>query len=259
MEVLDIKFSRNDLEKSVILPKEITTDVAYFCGLLAGDGHIEKNYGGKCRHVIRCEGNQKDEIEFYDKNIKELVFRCFNIKVKPRYFMDTYGIKFTSRAIVHYLNEMIGLPRRSKYETLRIPETFKSDRKLLCAFVRGLFDTDFSFCLIKKYRKDNMNYYPQICFVSKSESFTKEIWQALKLLGLAFNGRVYKVVDPDPRAKAGYTITYRFDMYGHKYFIQILTIIELRHLKHLKKYEEWWNANKNNQKLAKLGYSGGWI
>lgn len=250
LNISNIKFSYFDKERNIKLPNEINEELAYLCGILAGDGHISKDYGEKCRNDISCGGNPKDEKEFYDITIKKLLKDISNIDIIPHSLGNTYGFRFGSKAIVSFLTRVIGLPSGKKYDSLKIPELFLQDKNLLLSFVRGLFDTDFGFCLCKKYRIKP--YYPQICFDSKSENFTKGIWQTLKYLGIEFNGKVYRVYDKDERTKDSYTITYRFDLYGHKYFINVLKVIGLRHPKHIKKFEEWKKVNKKNSKVIKL-------
>jgi len=63
---------------------------------------------------------------------------------------------------------------------------------------------------------------------------------------------MYQVYNEDERTKAGFTITYRFDLYEHKKFINILKVIVIRHPKHIKKYEEWLKANTENKRVKKL-------
>jgi len=70
----------------------------------------------------------------------------------------TYGVKFGSLSITLFLTKLIGLPRGKKYDTIKIPRLYLQDKKLVLSFVRGLFDTDFSFCLSKKY--STKSYYP---------------------------------------------------------------------------------------------------
>ena len=251
-EIPEISFSNYDIKREIEVPKKLTTELAYLCGILAGDGHISKDdKDGGVRYSISCGGNPKDEKEFYDINIKRLMKELFNVNINPKDLGDgTYGFRYESKGIVQFLTKIICLPRGKKYKSIKIPEIFLEDKDMILSFVQGLFDTDFGLCLTR--RKGSEPYYPQICFDSKSESFTKEVWQALKSFGLEFKGKVYMVYDEDPRAKAGYTITYRFDMYGHRYFVDILKIIRLRHPKHIKKYQEWLEANKNNKKVIKL-------
>ncbi len=249
LDLSQVKFSHYDIKREIKMPNKLSNELAYLCGILAGYGHISREDSRK--NLVSCGGNPKDEKEFYDIIIKNLLKDLFNINVNPRDLGDgTYGFRFESKAAIYLLTKVIGLPRGKKYEFIKIPTLFLQDRDLVLEFIRGLFDTDFGFCLTKKYH--DAPYYPQICFDSKSKKFTKEVWQALKDFGLNFNGKVYRVYDKDERAKAGFTITYRFDMYGHKYFLRILKLIKLRHPKHIKKYQEWLEANKDNSKVKRL-------
>lgn len=260
VDLSNIQFSNNDIKRGIKIPNKITQDVAYLCGVLAGDGHISKEDVKSIKYRVICGGNPKDEKEFYDIMIKNLLNKLFNIDVKPHNSCDgTYRVMFESKAIVAFLTKIIGLPRGKKYDSLKIPNLFLENKNLLLCFVRGLFDTDFGFCLSKRYQ--SKPYYPQICFDSKSKSFAIEIWNALKFLNIKFKGKVYQVYDKDERTKAGYTITYKFDLYGHKYFVSILKVIGLRHPKHLAKYNQWLKVNENNLKVKKLiaEDSGGWI
>lgn len=118
------------------------------------------------------------------------------------------------------------------------------------SFIRGLFDTDFGFCLSKRYR--NYPYYPQIAFSSKSQSFTREIWEALKISGLNFKSKIYKITDKDKRAKAGFTVKYSFYLYGNKYLVDAFRLIKPRHPKHINKFREWFKINKENPRVKKL-------
>ena len=251
---LNIKYSVYDMGRGIVLP-EMSNELAYLCGILAGDGYISKNYNGKSRNRIICGGNPSNEKEFYDKLITSLFKKVFNIDINSKLLGNrTYGFQFGSQAIVYFLTKIIGLPRGKKYATLKIPPLFFQDKGLLLSFVKGVFDTDFGFCLCKKYKE--IPYYPQMAFASRSKKFTMEIWRALKELGLRFDGKVYRVFDKDDRAKKGFTITYRFDLYGHKYLIKILKIIKLRHTKHIKKLEEWERANRTNKKVLRLAGEG---
>jgi len=51
--------------KKLILPKEITEDLAYFCGVLAGDGSIGYRENKK-EYCIKCVGNPADEQDYYN-------------------------------------------------------------------------------------------------------------------------------------------------------------------------------------------------
>lgn len=56
--------------KKIRIP-EIDEDLAYLCGVLAGDGYIGIRKH-KYDYSIDCGGNPNDEMEFYDKIIVPL-------------------------------------------------------------------------------------------------------------------------------------------------------------------------------------------
>lgn len=155
--------------KNINIIKKITPELAYICGVLAGDGSINIREE-KGDYEIKCVGNPKDEKEYYQQVVFPLFFYLFGLNVKPRYFdkNTTYGIRIWSKNLVKYLTEYIGLPSGKKYDFLKIPLIFYHDKKLIRYFITGLFDTDFSISIGK-------NDYPRIRGVSKSECFINEI------------------------------------------------------------------------------------
>ncbi len=155
LDLSNIQFSKPDKQRGVKLPNYLSNDLAYICGVLAGDGHISKDYGGKCRNLIYCGGNPRDEVEFYDKTICSLFYKIFNIKLNPKHFSDgCYGIKFESKGLVEFFTKIFGFSRGKKYKKLRIPLLILKKEKLTKQFISGLFDTDFGFCI------KNKNNYP---------------------------------------------------------------------------------------------------
>jgi len=251
LDISKIQFSKPDLQKNLKLPNKLSKDLAYICGVLVGDGHISKNYGGKCRNDIYCSGNPKDEVEYYNRIIVPLFFRLFNIKLKAKSFMNkTYGISFGSKAIHTFLTQIIGLPKGKKYAYLRIPKLFLLDKELIKYFICGVFDTDAGFTLKKRYK--TYNYYPVMCFTSKSKQFTNEMYKQVIQFGI-HPTKVYKVKLFDKRINKGFTIVYRFDINGHSNLIEWYKIFSFRHPKHFVKFHVWKNLNK------KIMSSGRWI
>lgn len=235
-----IELSKRDKEKGLILPEEMTEDLAYLCGVLAGDGNINVRKE-KYDFAIKCVGNPKDEIEFYDHVIKEKFYKVFGAEIKPKLHDKgtTYGFSFWSTSLVRFLNEEIGLPIGSKYEKLKIPYVFKSDKKLSAAFIRGLADTDF--CLTFKKMRKAIPYYPVIVGVSKSEPFMKEIMNHLKDLGFSvcfenrreFDKRVNKNV-----------FTSKIYLNGEKQLALWMSEIGFEHPKNLKKFNSHTKLTK---------------
>src|SRR3989344_9143142 len=130
--------------KKVKLPKKVTSDLAYLCGVFAGDGSISIRLK-KHDYEVKCVGNPLDEKEYYNYVIVPLLDKLFNLKVKAKYFdkNTTYGIRFWSKDTVNYLTQHIGLPIGRKYNKLKIPPIFKKKEEHVIGFIRGAADTDF--------------------------------------------------------------------------------------------------------------------
>ena len=69
----DLKLSKLDQKKGLRLPHSFTEDLAYLCGVLAGDGGIYYREEKK-EYYLQCAGNPLDEKEFYDK----VLFKIFS-------------------------------------------------------------------------------------------------------------------------------------------------------------------------------------
>lgn len=234
LDLSNIQFIKQDIKRDLKLPIKITTELAYFCGVLAGDGNINVRYNKD--YAIKCVGNPKDEIEFYQEIIEPLIYRLFHIKIKSK-FCDkrtTYGFVIWSKTIVRFLNEIIGLPIGIKYNKLKIPNLFKQNKEFIISFLQGVADTDGSFSLKKNHGK--IPYYPVINISSKSKNFIEEISEELKKLDIKFCKTLnYKKIDE--RLKQGFSIINRIDIHGRSNVMQWMNKISFKHPKHLKKFE----------------------
>ena len=219
----------------------ITKDLAYLCGVLAGDGNINIR-PEKHDYSIKCVGNPKDEKEYYKKLIVPLFDKIFNLKVKARHYDKgtTYGIRIWSKELVYYLTNFIELPSGKKYNKLKIPSIFKKNELLLKSFIQGVADTDFGLSFKKKG-------YPVIVGSSNTKSFMEEIGNELDKFGLSCI-RCFDYKRKDPRFKKGYSIIHRLELNGHSQLTKWMDIIGFRHPKHNKKVEIW----------RKRYTSGGW-
>lgn len=212
--------------KGIIFPKEITTDLAYFCGVLAGDGSIGYRKKKK-EYCIKCVGNPKDEQEYYNILIKDLIKRLFNLDIKPKFHdkRTTYGISIYSKNLVRYLIEFIGLPLGKKYDKLKIPEIFFNDRNLVKSFISGVADTDFHLAVKREH-------YPVIKGVSKSKEFIKEIKDFLEKEG--YRICMYKRKQFDERVNKE-IITHHIELSGYNQFLKWINEIGFRHPKNAEK------------------------
>lgn len=253
LDISKINKSCFDKKRGIVLPQNVSEDLAYLCGIMAGDGHISHNGKG---YYLLCDGHKIDEKENYDKIIAPLFYKIFHLRLKARDHGTTYGIAFGSRAIFEFLTKIMGLPNGVKYDSLRIPKIFKDEPKHVTAFIQGVADTDFVISLKKRYR--NVAYYPVVTGISKSKSFMEEIAQELEKRGLKVI-REFNVVQQDSRFKAGFAITHRVHLNGHSQLIKWMQKIGFRSFKHLKKFKLWKERNRG-RKLTQMRISSeGWI
>lgn len=241
---LKMELTPKERIKGLSLPKEITPDLAYFCGVLAGDGSIRFQEAKK-QYEIKCVGNPKDEKEFYDKIIKDLIKKLFNLDIKTKSFDKgrTYGFDICSKSLVRYLTEFIGLPLGKKYDKLTIPGIFLNDKELVRKFICGVADTDF-------HLRIKRGYYPIIAGVSKSESFIKEIKDFLEDEG--FKICMYKREEFDKRVNK-IVITHRIELSGYKQFLNWMEQIGFRHPKNKEKINLLLKLARD-KKIARDGF-----
>lgn len=234
--------------KKVNIPDEISENLAYICGILAGDGNIEYDEN-ESRYCIKCVGNPKDEKELYFNVIKPRFDRIFGVEIIPRLHdgETTFGFVLFSKNIVNYLVNTIGLPFGKKYEKLTIPDLFKKDERLIINFIRGLFDTDGCMCFKRRYKKEP--YYPVITLALKGDKLVKEVSNYLQGMGFKISERYnYKV--KDSRIEQGYTTISRIDLNGKKNLELWNQKIGFFSPKHLAKIEKYYVKKR----VAEVGF-----
>jgi len=233
-----MKFSKQDLSKGLRLPKVDNNNLAYLCGVFAGDGSLNFR-ASRSEYFLKCVGNPKDEKGFYKKQIGPRFKNLFGFMPKLKLYdrNTTYGFTVYSRALVLYLTRNIELPLGVKYACLKIPPPFLQQQRLLVSFIRGLFDTDGCISFKKKYR--SIPYYPVISFSSKSSSFVKEVSTILTKWGFnLFDYYNYK--RKGPRTKEGFTCISGVEMNGNDNLILWQKRIGFFSSKHNKKINKYW-------------------
>lgn len=224
--------------KKVNIPNEVSEDLAYICGILAGDGSI--NYRrNKNEYSVACVGNPADEKGLYFDIIKPKFDNLFGVDITPRLYNGgtTFGFVIFSKIIVIYLTKVIGLPIGKKYENLRIPDLFKKDEILTINFIRGLFDTDGCMCFKRRYRKEP--YYPVITLALKGDRLVREVAHYLRGAGFKVSER-YNYIVKDKRIPKGFTTISRIDLNGNKNLELWNQKIGFFSPKHLAKIERYY-------------------
>lgn len=212
----NINYSLVDIKKEIKLPDKITPELAEEIGMHYGDGFLSAK-----RYDYRLKGNYKDEIVYYTDYIKPLFKRLYNLDINLKKFDSTFGFEISSKALWEFKTKVIGIKPGNKF-ALCIPESLKvKNTEILCAFIRGLFDTDGSLSFKTKY--GYKKYYPEISISLYSKNLVKEVGEILQMLG--FKPNIYLNVKY-PR-------------------------ISLNGIGSLKKYEKLigWSSQKNLNKL----------
>lgn len=238
--IYDIPLTKIAIRKGIKLPVELNNDLAYLCGVFAGDGSISiEKRNNQYKYYLTYTGNALDEKEFYHEIIAPRLRNVFGIepKVKHNKRDNTYVSRINSKPIILFLTEIIGLPKGKKYDFLKIPELFLREESLVINFIRGLFDTDG--CISFKKRDKPFPYYPVICLSSKSRKFLLQIAIFLKEMGFKFS-KVYTYRVNDVRFKLGYNIISRIELSGHNNLKLWRDKVDFFSPKHLLKIKKYW-------------------
>lgn len=129
------------------IPSKWTSNLAYFCGLITGDGSMpnahSKRPNGKIqkRHMIYFYGNS---LEFMNEVYIPLFQNLFGIKPKltlshNRGKRPVYNCRKESKKIYLFLRDNIGLTTGKKARIAYVP---KIPKKIETDFLAGLLDTD---------------------------------------------------------------------------------------------------------------------
>ena len=193
---------------------------AELIGIMLGDGCLCKS---RRQRLIYISGHKMDDYDYHyqiTQNLFKYVFNK-NTSIKFRNEENTLYIKFSDKTIFNELAS-IGIPVGKKYDLLRVPNCI-NNKKLFCALVRGLFDTDGCVVLSKQHKK--VPYYPRLEIASKSDRFLRELLTRLKFIG--FYGSVSK--------KGRH---FRLEIPGFKNLKLWMHLIGMNNPKHAKKVEK---------------------
>jgi len=160
---------KNKSEKIKI--PSLTEKFAEFLGALAGDGHMNK-----ITYEISISMD-KDLDKKYSMHVLKLYKDLFGITARTYTQKECNKIKCFaySKEVVNHLSSTYSVPIGKKKGNLKIPKQIKSNKPLLRAYIRGLFDTDGS--IHRHHPKTAM-----LGIISRDPIFIKEVKQALLTL-----------------------------------------------------------------------------
>jgi len=193
-----------------ILKANLDEQLSEFIGAVNGDGHVAASNYEVC---IVCDAREKDYLIHLNKIARSIFGTSFCFLYEP----TRIKLRIYSKDIHKFLIEEFGLPVGNKLGKLKIPLQIKPSKKLLIAYIRGLFDTDGSFYL--RRGKD-----PVVEITSADENFLNEVKGVLALLG--FN----------PSNGKNRTFLYRKED-----ILRFFNRVKPANSKHLKKYQSFLN------------------
>ena len=201
-DISKIEVSRNDIRRCISIPETITEELAEFLGAFVGDGHLGLHSGryGKntyTHYEINMSGNieEKDYLDYINNRFNSL----FNIRM---YYLKQGNnksilIKIDSKGILHFLNKICDIPLNFKTDSVRIPFIIKnSNIRMKSAFLRGLFDTDFS--LSFKNKNFRGYTYPVIKGSFASKTLIEDLEEFFRDLSFKSNV-IYNLKEYDKR------------------------------------------------------------
>ena len=235
-----VKLSCYDRKRGLILPNQSSEELAEFIGILAGDGYINFD-NQKYSYIIEIAGNKILDKDYLEKYIKKLIRSLFNLECKIYYKKNenTTCVRLLSKGLFQYLVSL-GF-KTGKKEQIGIPNWILNDNKLMCAFIKGLIDTDGSLMLIKKVSKKS-NYYPIISIKLKSKMLINQVGTFLKNSDFIVN----IIEDEIIVDKRGYnnTLISSVIVSGRKNLDLWMNTLSFRNKKHLDKYEKYIESLK---------------
>ena len=183
LDISKVRRSIFDLKKGIILPIHLTPSLAEEIGIHLGDGFLSSK-----KYEYRLKGHKVDEKWYYIDYLKYLYKFLYNIDINIKNYSDTIGFELSSLALWEFKVKVLGI-KPGRKDNLVVPDIIKvNDEKIICAFIRGFFDTDGSVAFL--YKSGKGNYYPCVTITQKSNRMIEEIAEILKMLG--FSPRFYR-------------------------------------------------------------------
>lgn len=220
-------------KQKLILPQELSEDLAEETGIHIGDGSMGFYKSGNKNHwcyTFCC--HEIDDKEYYGY-VKRLIKKLYNLDPvnDKRIRQDTTKILRYTRKELILFKKKLGLPLGNK-ATIKIPEWILKNESFKIACIRGIFDTDGSVVLQKKYRK--IPYYPHLKISSKSKGLAHQINNIISSFEIKSSICASKRI-----TKRNPNIIWYVEMYGESNFKKYAETFGFSNLKHLKKYKKW--------------------
>ncbi len=230
-------FSKKDLIKKVILPRELSLDLCYVIGAHIGDGSMNiYRSTGRVDYLYNFCCQAINERDWYKNVLIPLYKKLFNLELKNREFLDgTCGIQFRSKAVLSFYNKSCGLPLGKKCGVVDIPSiVLDAGLSHTLACISGIFDTDFHFGF--KNKNKTVHSYQVVVLKTKSPNLVKRIAIILDKIGISHSTRVSKIFDKRiGKEDIGHCIS----ISGRRNSVKWFDLIGSRNPNYLSKYLIW--------------------
>ena len=186
----------------ISLPVRVNEDLAYFAGLIAGDGSVERGRLGG--YSIRFSNSNPALISLYE----DLVARLFGARLNftPQSPRRAATLRFHSELVASLLWKL-GVPTSPKSDRLDLPGILLNGPiSNLGSYLRGLFDTDGTIQV-------RANGSTCISLTTTSRALASRVQLALLRLGVHTVVRIRRVAGRIAVRLDGHRITSRHDQY----------------------------------------------
>lgn len=227
-----------DKRKCLMLPEELTPELAEDVGIMVGDGNITiYETKEKIDYEIGVSGHIITDKLFLKNYVKNLKFKLFNLNFmfSERTSINTCRLRAYSKGLLNFYHGILGLPVGSK-ENIRVPEiVMNSNKNIKINFLRGLVDTDFTFTFKKRHK--NVLYYPTIKIATSSKNLILDVQKLL--LNVGFKPVIYcNMQRIHPKTKRLFA-THQLELSGKKNLEKWVKEVGFRNPKNILKYSIW--------------------
>lgn len=129
--------------KKVKIPKRVDEEISYLCGVICGDGCLDKptrKKDQKFRYRIQITTKNEKYKNFLTNLIKKKFEYKPGIVLHGRH-KDIY----IESSVIYFYFVCLGLPIGEKFGQLHVPLKISINRALFSSFLSGLLDTDGSY------------------------------------------------------------------------------------------------------------------
>ena len=214
----------------LILPKNYSVELAEETGIHIGDGGMGLCKSKNKNHWYYVYAFHSEDDKEYSEYVKNLINKLYNLYPYERRQGNCGSFVYTRKNLVLFKKEL-DLPMGKK-ENIKIPLWILSNKKFELACVRGIFDTDGSITIQKKYKK--FPYYPHVKITSKSYELVSQIKGIFSEFGIKSSiSRSKRITARNPN------IIFNVDIYGSREVGRFFQLFGSSNPKHAEKYENW--------------------